>query len=203
MLMVLRRVVGLAVLLAAVYLTYRHGVPAYAAALSDPAPAAVTRPCGPVTVLGVEVQTRCAGSWTRAGGTPATGQVYGAREADVGRQVEATPYGGYAFVVPTGRDRLLGLASGPLLLVGLILVLRGRRRRRYAPTRPRQAARAGWDGGTGWSGHGSSGHGGDSDDRGWGSGWGDSGGDSGGGGWGGGDSGGGGGDSGGGGGGGD
>jgi hypothetical protein len=169
MLTFLRRVIGLALLLLALFLTYRSGVGAYASALADPIQAAVTRPCRPVEVASVNLQSRCAGSWTRAGGTAVTGQVYGASDADVGGAVEAAPYGRYAFVVPTGTDRTLGLLSGPLLLIGLVLLFK-RRRRRYHPSRRRRRAYAhGW-GGSGYS---------DSDSDGWG--WGDSGSDSGGG----------------------
>jgi hypothetical protein len=168
MLTFLRRLIGLALLLLALFFTYRAGVGAYASAMADPVQAAVTRPCRPVAVAGADLQSRCAGSWTRAGGTAVTGQVYGAADADVGGVVEAAPYGRYAFVVPTGTERTLGLLSGPLLLFGLILLFK-RRRRRYHPPRRRRHAYASGSGGSG-----------DHDDDGDGWGWGDSSGDSGG-----------------------
>jgi hypothetical protein len=184
MLRFLRRLVGLVLLVLGVFFTVNLGLAAYASLLADPVPAAVTRPCEVISWAGLDLQSRCAGSWTPAGGTPEAGQVYGAGDAAAGDTVQVSPAGRYALAVLTGTDRALGLASVPVLLLGLVLLLGGRRRRRR---RMSARARRRYAGASGY--HGDSDSDSDWDDSG--SGWGDSGGDSGGGG---GDGGGGGGD---------
>jgi hypothetical protein len=180
MLRFLRRLVGLVLLVLGVFFLLNQGLAAYASLLADPVPAAVTRPCEAISWAGLDVQSRCAGSWTPAGGTPETGQVYGAGDAAAGGTVRVTPTGRYALVVPTGTGRTLGLASAAVLLVGLVLLVGGRRRRRRpmnARARRRYAGAPGYYGGSD-----SDSDRGDPDSRsGWGdsdssSGWGDSGG---------------------------
>jgi hypothetical protein len=192
MLRFLRRLVGLVLLVLGVFFLLNQGLAAYASLLADPVPAAVTRPCEVISWAGLDVQSRCAGSWTPAGGTPETGQVYGAGDPAAGGTVQVTPAGRYALVVPAGTDRTLGLASAAVLLLGLSLLFGGRRHRRRPTVRARRryAGKSGyydrsdpdWDDSDSRSGSGDP-----HSSSGWGeahssSGWGDSGGDSGGGG---------------------
>lgn len=125
----LRFLFGVALVLVGLALTLQFGHPAYLSLPGRPVDVTIVGPCQTDRFLTVDKASRCGGRWTDVG-VPHRGDVVAAKALATGSTVRGKAFDIAAYVPPTGTELLLGYASVPLVLIGLYIALKRRKRHR-------------------------------------------------------------------------